>query len=408
MGTTEHPELRKHIINYVTSKLAQNSAFTKVYGNNYAAKQLQKNLNKVFVEDYSYENRGKYNTETDSMTLIKENLDNNDITPYDIYNNQEMGNIVTHEGVHAILKRSPKECLRNRILLGTGVLEIYNKNVELGRGINEGLTNWISGCNETYIDLTRFIRILELAIGTDSVMRLGKGRIRKNVVKQLKMSEDETIHFLSLLDDIYKKERELNALQYYRIVLTNYKNKKEIAPESRERVEQDFQILNKDARYKKLMSGKMYRQSLQKTQETDTIKNRICFIECMTDNAVIRYKKDVNVVQELLYHKYFQEKFTQMCQMRQIPGPMLRKFQRLYELINVNMIENYENLDISKFREQFMKLLERNEITDTKTVRQKFRESIRRPNIVDTRENTNMIKRHINIVDASKQFRDNR
>lgn len=69
--------------------------------------------------------------------------------------------------------------------------------VEIGRGLNEGLTNWIvrkTGLpTNGYRTLTNFMEELELAIGEDNVMEMGKGNLCERIPKLLKIDYDECL-----------------------------------------------------------------------------------------------------------------------------------------------------------------------------------------------------------------------
>ncbi len=85
------------------------------------------------------------------------------------------------------LKEPKKNVKKNNIEDGTGVLEFYNNRQELGRGFNEGLTEWIcqkAGYGEkSYPAEKDIIKILELALGEETVMKFCKGDIREMLLK---------------------------------------------------------------------------------------------------------------------------------------------------------------------------------------------------------------------------------
>lgn len=132
----------------------------------------------------------------------------------DIENNKKLKHLILHESIHAIFKRTKEECKKINIEDGTGVLEFYNNGQELGRGFNEGLTEWIcqkAGYGEkSYPAEKDIIKILELALGEETVMKFCKGDIRENVAKILKMNEAESIQLMTLVDKIYQDEKTIS------------------------------------------------------------------------------------------------------------------------------------------------------------------------------------------------------
>ena len=91
---------------------------------------------------------------------------------------------------------------------GSGILERYSNGSELGRGLNEGYTEWI--CEKcgyktfSYQELTNFVRLLELALGTEKTMELGKGNINSRFPEILDMSKENVIDLLINCDNLYK------------------------------------------------------------------------------------------------------------------------------------------------------------------------------------------------------------
>lgn len=208
----ENEEIRQYLIDFVEKVLNECEAFTNVYGKEFVRKRLEKNLKKVHMNTSSDDfNTGLYNMENHSITIFASNNSEKSLTITDIENNKKLKHMILHESLHAIFRRTLEECQEFNIVDGTGILEFYKNNQELGRGLNEGLTEWIcqkAGYGEqAYTAEKNIIKILELAIGEDAVMKLANGDVKGNVEQLLQMSKVECLQVISLVDNIYQNEQ---------------------------------------------------------------------------------------------------------------------------------------------------------------------------------------------------------
>lgn len=208
----ENKELRQYLIDFVEKTLNECEAFTIVYGKDFVKQRLEKNLEKVYTDiSISNFNTGLYDMENSSITIFSGNEYTRPLTIADIENNKKLKHMILHESIHAIFRRTKEECQAYSIEDGTGVLEFYKNNQELGRGFNEGLTEWIcqkAGYGEqAYAAEKGIMKILELAISEDAVMQLANGDIKGNIAKLLKMSRAESLQTIALVDNIYQNEQ---------------------------------------------------------------------------------------------------------------------------------------------------------------------------------------------------------
>lgn len=213
----ENQEIRQYLINFAEKTLNKCEAFTKVYGKDFVRKRLEKNLEKVYTDiSSSNPNTALYDMENSCITIFSENNLDKLLTVADIENNKKLKHLILHESIHAIFRRTKEECQEFGIEDGTGILEFYSNEQELGRGFNEGLTEWIcqkAGYGEQSYDSEKgIIKILELAIGEEAVMNLAKGDIKGNVAKILQMNEVECLQVMALVDNIYQNERKIHEL----------------------------------------------------------------------------------------------------------------------------------------------------------------------------------------------------
>lgn len=210
----ENEEIRQYLINFVEKTLNECEAFTRVYGKDFVKSRLETNLKTVSIDiSNSNANTARYDIEKSCITFFLSNDSTKTLTIADIESNRKLQHMILHESIHAIFRRTKEECKAFGIEDGTGTLEFYNNGQELGRGLNEGLTEWI--CQKagygalSYVAEQNIIKILELAIGENAVMQLAKGDIKENIAQLLQMTEEECRYTLSLVDRICENEDSL-------------------------------------------------------------------------------------------------------------------------------------------------------------------------------------------------------
>ena len=205
MSRVENPNLEKFIKNFVVNALENCNDFVKVYKKGFARRKIEDNVKHVFSNEYSKSNLGYHKSNESSITICSNKRDEPLLTPKDVCNDEDKLTTILHESIHAILTKDEQYCKKHDIVSGSGMFEIC-KTGESGRGLNEGLTNWI--CREaghytiTYPELTNLVFELELAIGTEKVMKLGKGDLKKNVPQLLGMNKAECKAFIDETDEI--------------------------------------------------------------------------------------------------------------------------------------------------------------------------------------------------------------
>lgn len=214
----ENQEIKQYLIDFVEKTLNECESFTKVYGKDFVRKRLEINLEKVYTDiSSSNANTGLYDMENSCITIFSSNNSTKPLTIADIESNKKLQHMILHESIHVIFRRIKEECLSFGIEDGTGMLEFYNNGQELGRGFNEGLTEWIcqkAGYGEqSYESEKNIIKILELAIGEDAVMQLAKGDVRGNVAQLLKMNKVECLKTIALVDDIHQNEKRVSTIE---------------------------------------------------------------------------------------------------------------------------------------------------------------------------------------------------
>jgi len=146
------------------------------YTGPFARRSLKRNLNKVYTNDLDESKAARYSPIDRNITFCTKEENSQLLTVDDIKTNPGLEATMLHEGIHAVLNKSKIACKANGIIYGTGISEITERGEEYGRGLNEGLTNWI--CEKTgipkntYPEETNFVRQLELALGEKAIMKM--------------------------------------------------------------------------------------------------------------------------------------------------------------------------------------------------------------------------------------------
>ena len=344
-------EIKQYLINFVEKTLNECELFKKVYGEDFVRKKLETNLEKVYINiSNCNSDTALYDMENSSITIFS----NKPLDIFDIENNKKLKHLMLHEAIHAIFRRTREECEKIDIEDGTGVLEFQN-NQEIGRGFNEGLTEWIcqkAGYGQqAYMAEKNIIRILELAVGEDAVMQLANGDIKGNVAQLLKMSKVECLQMIALVDNVYQNEEKTSMEKH--TILDN-KSKEEL----------DKNISHLEA----ILFEKYFKDDIELAQKTENISEEIMqhfydLIFCInggetiaskdfTSRLALKFKNQI--YPEIL--KRYQEKFVeQVRRNRQIkneykktsfPIPYKKNwFQKLKETIKSKFIQ-WSNQDI--------------------------------------------------------------
>lgn len=344
-------EIKQYLINFVEKTLNECELFKKVYGEDFVRKKLETNLEKVYINiSNCNSDTALYDMENSSITIFS----NKPLDIFDIENNKKLKHLILHESIHAIFRRTREECEKFGIEDGTGVLEFQN-NQEIGRGFNEGLTEWIcqkAGYGQqAYMAEKNIIRILELAIGEDAVMQLANGDIKGNVAHLLKMSKVECLQMIALVDNVYQNE-EKTSMETYTI------------PDNKSREELDKNISHLET----ILFEKYFKDDIELAQKTEniseeTMKHLYDLAFCINGGETIASKEFTSrlalkfknkIYPEIL--KRYQEKFVeQVRRNRQIkneykkttfPIPYKKNwFQKLKETIKSKFIQ-WSNQDI--------------------------------------------------------------
>lgn len=382
MNRIERSELKEYLIRFAVSKLENCALFSKTFGKKFVKKSLDINFRKVYIGEYNSSISGYYDSKDLSVTLNsreKERIE--ELTPKDIENDSSLKATTLHELVHAVLNRTKFECLWRKLQFGTGILEKYTNGEELGRGLNEGLTNWICEKAEvetySYEHLTKFVKLLELAIGEERVMKLAMGNIRRNATKQLSMTKEEATNFLAMADDVYRVEDNIVKIEGIIEVLKRYSNRDTLDSKEREELEREYKSVTEDLLGYSLLHGKEWRDSIERREFENNLNGKIKFLKKKVKKEKKVLCRHINNFQETIFNKYFRKIVEEASQMSEIPESVMRKLDKIYQGIDIagisadpNEMDEIERLEISKFKIQYRTISNKYE----KSLMQKARE----------------------------------
>lgn len=138
-----NPEVKEYLIKFVIDTLENCDLFVKTFGSGFAESRLNDNLREVYTNEKSSTSSGYYDFADKSITLCESGVDDKLLAPEDIDSSENKKATILHEAIHAILRKLKEECEEIGVVDVTGIMESYKDDSELGRGLNEGLTNWI-------------------------------------------------------------------------------------------------------------------------------------------------------------------------------------------------------------------------------------------------------------------------
>ena len=369
MERIENTQIKRFLTEYVSTKLENCRPFVQVFGKGFAKKRLELNLGKVYTNVFDSIMVGTYNLFGDhSITLYTSNHNEQPLTIEELSKDSVKMSTMFHEAIHAIFRRTDKECKKYRIQNGTGILETTKGGKEFGRGLNEGLTNWI--CEKagldviSYIKITDLVRELELAIGTKNVMKLGKGNISKNIAKILNMSELQCYAFLSKIDPIYILQDKYYNEENFVYLLRKYKNRDNLSEIEKRNFEDEFRDMEEHYLYQEMLQDENY--LFLKAQSDNELDAKISYFKERVKIHKKREEKAIAYVESIIFDKYFKTEFEKYQKSNKFSQNKFVKFQKLARLITVREnIRSSEETSSERFKRNFTRIYEKSDKSDS-------------------------------------------
>lgn len=326
---SESPEMQRYLKKYAVKTLNSCKAFVKVYGRDFAAKRLEQNLKAVYVEGYNIFYGALYQSQEQSIILCSDDPNKETLTVDDVKQDKNLRQKAVHEAVHAIFEKTEKECESLGISYGCGILEGHDNNEELGRGLNEGITEWIcekAGVGQRcYNHAYKIVKLLELAIGEENVMRLANGNINENATQTLGMSKEQYKQILSIIDRIYRDSEKTYAMS--RIVDALKKIETEtIGEEEKEKLKQE---LGEYYQFYEDGVGKYVKDK----EWQNLVKSQICEFGIMKEDEEISLNHNLVYVEREIFEKYFKQEIESAQNAKHISIRTMRRLSELQNLI---------------------------------------------------------------------------
>lgn len=350
MRSVENKQVENFVRNFAIEKLESSKLFTSVYGKRFAKQQMEENVKSVQVESEKSKDYMKYNLADKSIYLLIGKGENLEVNLNDLKKNNEVLFVILHECIHAILRNKK----------GTGLLEIYENETELGRGLNEGLTNWIADKTSKlglYINEIEdnIIRELELAIGPKKVMSLGKGNIKKNGTKLLGMTKTEMVEFCKKIDLVYFLKLDIQQYSKIKTILEKSDTTSEQKNSELEKLKENFTA--------KEILEKKFPKYMKKYGKGTTIEDKLEFAKRMEKDLTETQNEVKESIQISIFNKYFKKEFYENLKNKSFPDKSFDKFNKLYKLfINImgySILLEQKNNELTKFLQDLDTLKDR-------------------------------------------------
>lgn len=307
----ENEQLKQSIIAFTIKNLGNCKLFTNNVGNKqFIINQLQNNLKTAYytkIDDCDYS--GKYNIENKSIII------NN-------YKTRDLEKTKLHEAIHCILAEESKESIRTGILIAL-------ESLEIGRGLNEGLTEWIvEKCgliSSAYETEKSIVDQLELCVGENKVMKLANGDIKKQIPKMLKMSQYELKVFLRQVDILYelgdtsrKQERIISRL--YKKNIKNNKDESNIDDG-----------LSQDYFYNSEITGPMYKKFLSQNQLENNESSQLQYFRNRVKESYLDINNLKDQIGNKIFMKYLEKEFHSLENTKKLTIKQSKKYIQKYD-----------------------------------------------------------------------------
>ena len=146
----ESKELRDWLKEFASDELENCELFVRVYGKDFARERMQ-SLKNVYIEEKSEstETIAGYQRGNGEITIIDREKGEHKNFISDIKKDKDKRQIAIHESVHLVLRHNEGEDAKGctgmvRVISAIAQKTNKNRKIEIGRGLNEGLTEWIT------------------------------------------------------------------------------------------------------------------------------------------------------------------------------------------------------------------------------------------------------------------------
>lgn len=405
----ENAELRPYIYAYIIKKLEDCDLFVKTFGKGFAKRRLDLNFSKLYTNEKKRNVGGYYSAGDLSITICQKGKNGELLSIEDFENDSELRHTSLHEGVHAVLQVLKLDCKKRKIRSGTGILEFYENATELGRGLNEGLTNWIcekaGEKNFSYPILTNFVRQIEIAIGPKKTMQLARGNIKRNVSKLLGMDESKCKEFLGLADEIYTLDKKEKDVSFIVSTLSRKLNTDGTYSYFTESLKEDMDAVQQITMFANVESNPDYLDyALSNQKDYSDLETKLEYFKEIQKNLQKKIIDTRGEFESKLFTRYFKRDFLEMRKMPRIMDSDYLKYARLADLMQVykddanNSAAWFEN-EFKSLKERYFKELSERVTEEIETGKFSFARFMEYQDLFKTKDNTySFDKQEFNII----------
>lgn len=352
-------ELKPYVEKFIIEKLENCELFVKTFGKGYAKERLRMNFKRLYTDATDEKCSGLYTFDAKSITLFYKGTDGNLLSYKDIENDYNIKSTVLHEGVHAVFNKNRREAKALKALNVSGIHHIFSNRHELGRGLNEGFTNWVclrAGINtSSYRELTNIVNLLEIAVGEEKIMQFGKGDIKRGLPTLLNMPLEECVNLLSKCDSLYNYNDKASD---YRIAAALLFKEIEDKKENPDDTKQPSNELNNNYLYRTLSKNSEYLEFAKSHNlDPNSDENKLEFLE----QKYTFYKKQAKQaeieVHSFIISKYFMKELDALLNKESCSFEEYIKYDNFSFLIRTN--SETDNEIIKQFSEKRKLLMEK-------------------------------------------------
>lgn len=338
----ENEQIKQYLISFAEETLNRCNIFAKNYGKDFVRQRLEKNLKKVYTDLYHRSDNGQYSLRDLSIRIFSENENAKPLTINDIKSNYNLQHDILHESIHAVFKRTDEETESIGIKDGTGLMEFHDSGIPVGKGLNEGLTEWI--CKKAGYPLkvyeaeTNIVELLELAVGEDKIIQLANGDIKRNATELLEMSKEDLEKMLNQVDYVCKKESDIEQINRITSILSKGKSGDELKEELGTDYEKYSQMIRNMKYFRKNVNG-------------NDVNEQIKYLRELLENE--KKDKDFHVgfsIKEDIYLRYFDREIEGLQNKKNISKETMNRLTELYN--NISEDEAIHSTVLSRFKNE--------------------------------------------------------
>jgi len=250
------------------------------------------------------------------------------------------------------------------IRCATALSECYYNGYELGRGANEGFTEWLckeAGYgNHSYDEEYHIIALLELAIGKENIIKFGRGNIKEYIPKVLRMSSIECNVLLANIDDVYKRSWTVTQIQNIIKILNKFE-KDIVTEEDKLELFQDY--MDEYKIYAKMLKE----MQLERNEESVDKQSQLEYFNNELEQKKMFLNISVTETEDKIFEKYFKHEIKRLQNAETISKEEIDRVNKLYlslygkDAFGDEEVLEFKNKTYNELQTKFMNTLKRSQ-----------------------------------------------